>query len=375
MPETIEGLGRALTVLGLEDKFLSNGELSNYPLAQRGRITEEIIHEKLSLGRWTTVIRMIYGGLGKADALYDGDREKLKDDIVKSAVEHKEENHSREEVFNVLAKSREDDLIFKLATSIQDLNHEGFISAKSKIDFSFLDDPDQGPARTTTLNEIAAKKALEDHNYESAFYHLDSLHDKRGIGRLFNILLNRNSGIYFNESLAEKISLCDESQKDSRLKRLVLSFGKKNRGLTPLKAYELQRKHNVLLSEEEKTSLYDQISSDAGTYDIEKLAKLQRDPELILLWAKKHSSSEPKVAYELFTQLGYEGEEVDTALLSGLSHDSFMEKHQTLEVSQIDESHLRRIYPNAPLHHQEQIALHLKDKEELKRLRAYLYRQ
>ena len=49
-------LGRALTILGLEDKFLSNGELSNFPLLERGKIANDIISEKLNHGRWEKVV-------------------------------------------------------------------------------------------------------------------------------------------------------------------------------------------------------------------------------------------------------------------------------------------------------------------------------
>ena len=53
-------LGNALTALGLENQFLSNGELSNFPLVERGRIANGIIAEKLRLGRWEGVVQMMY---------------------------------------------------------------------------------------------------------------------------------------------------------------------------------------------------------------------------------------------------------------------------------------------------------------------------
>ena len=48
-------LGGALTALGLEDKFLANGELTNFPLLERGRLANAIIDEKLKAGKWQTL--------------------------------------------------------------------------------------------------------------------------------------------------------------------------------------------------------------------------------------------------------------------------------------------------------------------------------
>src|SRR3989344_6485389 len=134
--QEVLNLGRAITRLGLEDKFLANGELSRFPLADRGTIANEIIAEKLRLGRWQSVIKMMYGGLGKADALYEGDREELKASILKSAMENPGSGleYPKGEIIDVLRRAGEADLLFRLATLMPNLKYGHFNEMVSSVD-------------------------------------------------------------------------------------------------------------------------------------------------------------------------------------------------------------------------------------------------
>src|SRR3989344_4906059 len=117
MTNPTANLGSALTILGLEDQFLANGELTHLPLLERGRMASAIIDEKLRLGKLQTVVHMIYGG-GKADALFDGDRNELKARIVAAAQQRTNPDPGLTEfTLETLVKANEHDLLFRLAIS------------------------------------------------------------------------------------------------------------------------------------------------------------------------------------------------------------------------------------------------------------------
>ena len=218
--QNVSNLGRALTRLGLEDRFLSNGELSNFPLVERGAIANGIIAEKLRLGRWQSVVNMMYGGFGKADALYEGDRIELRESILNSAREHSDTDYARREAVEVLAKAGEADLLLRLATVLPDLKYQDFSDMTGRIKSSFFNDPEFGPQRAQILHQTAANKAFSEKKYESAFLHFSEEKDNDGIGRVFDSVLSHEGGSY-SEDLLEKIALSDPAQKDNRLKRVV----------------------------------------------------------------------------------------------------------------------------------------------------------
>jgi len=252
--DKVSGLGNALTALGIEDRFLSDGELTNFPLLERGRIANGIIAEKLRLGRWQTVVEMMYGGFGKADALYEGDRDQLRDDIVRTAVEHSKSARIHGTI-DVLAKAGENDLLFRLATNIPSLNYEDFMEATHGIDSSYFKDAAQGVQRKHTLHEIAGKKALAEGEYSAAFMHFDEIKDLEGLAQVFDATLALR-GRHSSGEWLERIALSDPAQEDDRLKRVVLSsLSDEGGGLNPLAAYELAKKYNVALTSKEVNAL------------------------------------------------------------------------------------------------------------------------
>jgi len=368
--QDVSNLGKVLTVLSLEDKFLSNGELSNFKLVERGSIAKGIIEEKLRLGKWQGVVQMIYGGFGKADALYEGDRNKLRNDIIKSATEHpKSLDFRRGEVFNCLEKAGENDLLFKLATNIFNLNYEDFNLAVGKINRSYFDDVGKGAQRKHVWHQTAADKAMNEENYYSAFHHFSEIGDNAGVDRIFETTLNKSSG-----DLLEKIALSDPAQKDERLKRMVLSsISETEGGLNPLAAFELYKKYNVSLSAEEKSTLQERVAESTDSWDVDR--KLSRNPEERLLWAKKHARDEPKTAYKIFTEQEFNGAPVIKAVKAGLSLKSYQNEEKTLGTSEISESHLRKAYKTASFDVKVQIASHLKDSDKLQELSGQAHKR
>jgi len=367
--QNVANLGSALTALGLEDKFLSSGELSNFSLVERGRIANGIIAEKLRLGRWEAVVRMIYGEFGKIDVLYDGDRNELRERIVKSATEHSKSAQLGEETLEALFEAGENDLIFRLATNVSTLNYKDFNAAVRYVSSDYFSDAEQGDQRKIKLHQIAASKAMKEREYDSAFNHLSEIGDIEGIGQVFEATLEDRDRWHSGE-LLEKILLSDDSRKDERLKRIVLSSISEKSGLDPLVAFELYKKYgNDLSSQEAKTlqvKLVESLAESASGYDINRI--FIDNPEVRLLWAEKHAKDEPRVAYSIFRQQEFDGTSVIVAVQEGLSLGSYQNEERALSTSEVAEAHLRRAYETASFDIRVKIASHLKDSGELQRL-------
>jgi len=357
-------LGNALTALGLEDVFLSNGELSRFPLVERGRITNGIIAEKLRLGRWQSVIDMIYGGSGNASALFDGDRDALKAGILKSATEHYSGKGITQTTIDALVKSGESDLLFTIATSANS-SYEEFTEISGHIDSSYFTDAKHGAERSQRLHDIAGKLALREKRFDSAYRHFSKIGDADSINGVFDAALDIQDR-HSSRTLLEEIALSDSSQKDERLRRIVLkSISEKDR-FNPLAIFELANKHGVKLSYEEKAKLQKRLADSLSRYDVEK--KLGDHPDEKLLWAKRHAKDEPRAAYKIFTQQGYDGTPVVAAVQSGLSMERYKNEERALKASSVSETHLRRAYQTASFDVKVQIASHLKETKGLQEL-------
>ncbi len=221
MQNNASNLGVALTSLGLEDKFLSNGELSNYPLAERGEITNGIIEEKLKSGRWPRVIDMVYGGFGKADALYDGDKEKLRESILSSARSHPDPETSINESLSSLTKFGENELLFELVSDVLTLRLDEYTSIASKIDKDFWEDSEKGSERKRKFNETALSKAMNEGEYYPAYGFLKELGDEERIDNLFDLLLTKSVYSSYNtKSLLELIYKSNPGKRHDRIKKL-----------------------------------------------------------------------------------------------------------------------------------------------------------
>lgn len=373
--EQPESLGRALTALGLEDRFLSNGELKNFPLMQRAQIANEIIADKLARGRWTSVVEMIYGGFGKADALYDGDREQLKVAIVESAKKTSRPDFSGDAI-HTLAEHNEDDLIFRLATALP-LKFEEFNEAMKGINLAYFEDPIEGAKRKQAYHTLAAQKALKERKDSEAFHHFKTINDEAGMTAVFNsFVAGRDGGFDYYHSLGDAETFAESSSsnpkvKESRLKKLVsLACAAKNRSSSnSLHAWGIVKRHNLQLSDVEKKKLYDAVAETADAHEF--LGKsVDADPELLLLWAKKHFTKDPLHAYGVFESQGYKGEEVLEAVRTALTSKDGQRRSSDEQspVSHFSDAHLNAAYADLPFDTRTSIAFHLKDAKKFQAL-------
>jgi len=368
---TTENLGAALTALGLEDKFLSNGELALFPLVERGRIANSILAEKLRRGRWQGVIEMIYGGVGKADALFEGDREQLKRDIVESAKKDRE-GSSRGYInrvsaaVKVLKEKKEDDLLFALATSVQ-MEDPEFEDAVGAIQDSYFRDPVQGQERLRVIDRMRGQMALRNEKYLDAAQFFKRAGDQEQVEAMWDRFFSQEHPClsYPEEDgirQLEEIALSNEEKRESRLKKLVLEIASGNFANEPLEALRLYREHKVQLTEQEKKVFYEAVASKLHAYQIKEHVK--DDRELALLWAQRHAKSDPIEVYQIFLRMGYEGNEVVSAVLAGLTHG----REKKLDIGSVKEEHLRKAYKKLPFEFKVFVASHLKDKGALREL-------
>ncbi|MDP3027004.1 MAG: hypothetical protein Q8N63_04805 [Nanoarchaeota archaeon] len=360
-----ENLGRAITALGLEGMFLANDEIANFPLVNRGHIFTEIISEKLNRGEWMPVLEMIYGDSGKAGFLYEGNRDQLKEKIIQSAQKSGSEE-IRNGVVETLIKNKEHDFLFRLANTLP-LSYRGFIEAADRIPSSYFEDINQGKQRIQTLHEIAGRKALGEGEHSSAQYHFKLINDKNGIQETFDSFMLRGD-FQSSADFAEEVALSVPEKRESALKKIIMSCVDKEKGISPVFAFGLYKKHAVALSDGEKEILYYCAAERAESYEIDR-APLNTDSQLKLLWAKKRFQSEPKKAYEIFRDNGYNGAEKRIAVREALELERYGNRTEALGPEEIEKADLKDAYKSpASLEVKIRIAVHLKDVQELRKL-------
>ncbi len=380
----IRNLGRAITSLGLEDKFLADGALSDFTLLERAEIANEIISEKLNFGRWESVVQMIWGGLGKADALYDGNKDTLKKGILESAKKQtelkSESSDSCAKSIETLAKKGEYDFIFNLMTSMPNLGYDDFIKMCQYLPATHFEG-DEGAQRKDTLGKVAGEKAMRERKYDSALINFEQVGNEDAIEEIFNEVIKpetKSSRDYSRVGILEEIAMRgDHEKREERLRKMFSGYIAGELEMEVVKAFNLFKP--IPLSEGERAALYDAVAKKVSIFELKpresefhggkREAKIQ-DSELALLWARKHAEKDPDDAYSIFLEQGYTGEEVLTAVVTGITlNERGREKHSNgLDLEDIKPEHLREVYAVLPFNLQIRVSQHLKDKTELARL-------
>ncbi|MBU3913785.1 MAG: hypothetical protein KKE50_06865 [Nanoarchaeota archaeon] len=371
-------LGKAITVLGLEDELLSNGHLVNYPLLTRGGIANGIIDAKLRLGRWSSVVDMIFGGFGKADALYEGDKDKLRQGILESARRNSSDPYFGDKTVSVLLKSKEYDLLFNLSHTLP-LRYEDFVAVVHKIPDTFFQEQGVGAERKQTFNSNAAEKALSERKYGSAIEYYRRASNLQALSTVFEEVLAEkakdSSGSYDTlllHSELEAILTTDERLKPERVKRVLASC--KEKPSDAQFALRVYIEHKPEMTEQEQEAFYTKVAKNLSPHDIFNIQDrkthrtLDVDPKLKLIWAKQHAKDNPRTAYQIFVEQKYNGSELVEAVNAGLEMDSYQNKERFLSPSNVQEAHLRAAFPSAPIKAKTAIARKLKDATGLQAL-------
>lgn len=339
--QNMSNFGSVLTILGFEDKFLSSEKFSGLPPLEKICLVTNIINEELKLGRWEKVVQTMYGDPSNISELYDGDKDKLEEEIVKSS-RHRS-TYMKTEAVNTLKKAGKDGLLFKLAFNIPDLHYEEFMQIAQSADSNFFADAQEGEQRKQRLNQTAADLAMKEEKYRNAFYHFKSIDNTKKINNIFEIVLEKKVG-YDDERLLQEIALSNKTQKESRLRKIILKSASGE--FNSLTAFALYQKHDIQLLSDEKQNLQKEVVKSSRRHDITNT--FSKHPEIQLLWAKQNAEDEPKTAYNIFKEQEYSGEEVTRAVQAGLNLDAFNNKEKVMDTSEINEQHLKEAYSSAP---------------------------
>lgn len=370
-PET---LARTLVNLGIDSNFLKNGELQQLPRDARGRIVDEIVDQRLSSGRWQGVVEMIFGGLGKADVLYGGSPEDLRRRIVDSVGVSPDQTIDPK-VFETLEERGERELLYGIAMAA---GSEFSFNNAERIVSPLFQDPEKGEERKREFHTRAANSYLKGRNYRSALDHFAEIEDSDGVADVFERGFVELAGGSLTEEMKRPVldaALYSPEHKDERLKRIILTSLQEEGGITSQRAFDLFREHEVLLTDEERTALYDSAAENFSDYDLTEWKgegwerdrrKVEIDPELSLLWAKKHTETDPIESYHIFRRQNYEGPETLTAARSGL--EKVLEEPSYREVphlspGDVSPEHLRAVYSEVPIGLRKNIAIILRDQE------------
>ncbi len=358
-------LGRAITSLGLDSEFLSKGGLEDFSVPEKSQLVNGIVDENLKRGRWQAVLYMIYRDPSNVSMLYDGDRSELKDRILESA--QKCPGSLTEKTMRTLKDKGEQKLLFRLATETP-FDYETFEYLTYSIK-DYLSDPEQGIQRRKTLNLVLGKAAFKCKDFGNALRYFEEAENTEGIEEIYGEVIS-GKGISDERSrgdIGERAALADPTQKERKLRGLVLAALPKKGNINPWKAFQIFKKYGVLLSSGERDMLYDRTAAEnISIHDV----KEADDSELSLRWAKKHTDSDPQEAYVILNKEEPDGKDVLMAANSGIkySNDFQKEKYYGLPLSKINKTHLKKLLPKAPFDIKVEIARHLKDEKALKSL-------
>jgi len=355
-------LGRAVTSLGLDFDFLSKGGLKDFSVPEKSQFINGIVDENLKRGEWQAVLALIYKDCSNVSMLYDGDRSKLKDRILESA--QRCPGTLAEKTITTLKDKGEQELLFRLATEAPfDYETLGFLTNSIG---NYLCAPEQGTQRTKTLSLVLGRAAFKHKKFQDALKHFEEVENTEGIEKIFEAVVSGEEVPYHSrEDIGERAALADPTQKESRLKKLVLGAIRK-RNINPWEAFQIFKKYDVPLSLLERSILYNRAAEKISTHEIEEV----NDSELSLRWAKKHTDSDPREAYPILNKEEPNGEDVLKAAISGIKYDRDSRKREYygLSLDKISDAHLKKLLSKAPFDIRVKIAGHFKDEKTLRNL-------
>ncbi len=357
-------LGRAVASLDLDHEFLSK-DLESFSVPEKSQLVSGIVDENLKRGRWISIVEMIYKDSSNIGILYDGNRSELEDRILESAQKCPEPFIG--ETIRTLKDQGKQELLFRLATEVP-FDYKILKSLKNSIG-DYLSDSEKGEQRTKTLYSALGNTAFKHKNFADALIYFERVGDKEGMGKIFEAAISEEDALSsYSMDFWEEVALVDPAQKGSRLKRLVLTALSKKGERDPWKAFQIFKKYNVSISPKEKSTLYDRATENILASNV----KEANDLEFSLLWAKKHTDSDPIEAYKILNRQEPDGEDVLKAAISGIEYkeDSLRREKYGLSLSQISETHLKKILleTKTPFKVRVKIARNLKNEEELKNL-------
>ena len=361
--------GRLIAALSLEQLVLANGVLPNSPLMERVSLVKGIVTGLLEQGQWNDAVRLVYQDGSPARALFDGDWEGLRKDILASVQKPQRFHYIGDKVAELLIKHDEAGLLYDIAC-ILPLETKEFKNIMEMVDSKL---PQQ--QMKDGYNTLAVR-AQEQQKFGEAYAYYQKAENTEAVDWLYQNLFEHFVPVYLDTllTIAEETNTTLNSRVAQTVyavlqKPELLQFSRDaSRRLT-----NLVREHKIALSTSRDDMLKDALVSKFALYELKDIAG--EDPSFSLRWAKSHAQSDPKDAYGVFKSRKYVGPEVATAVQQGLINNKKHDHYQGLAPTQIEESHLRQTYDSLSLECKVTVAVHLKDSALLQDLSRQYKRQ
>lgn len=355
--EQTVNLGRALTVLGLEDRLLK--ALPNRPINERPHLAKGIIDGLLERGAWQDAVQLVYSN--PINILLGSD-EDFKKSVFK-CLDQREKVLIYDSTKELLYKHWSQEDLCKLATyPLYNEEKDAMSIARS------LDNENK-----IKVYNLLGERALQRNDFEAAYKFFNSAENKEEIDKLYKKTIKNIT----KSNISLLIDLAEDApeQRDSRLSEIIQSTLKNSKLKKYLangggeRLYSLCKKYNLQLSKENNNKLLNFAAKTLSSWQIK-----QENNDVKLKWALEHAKKTPALAYKILKQQKYKGPEVLTAALQGIlnigADDS--EDH-CLYIRDVEKKDLQAIYKNTSKRIQARIAMHLNKKKDMLKLSKWFY--
>lgn len=358
-PEKVKE-GRFLASLKLEQRILADGVLPNSPAEDRFSLVKGILTGLLEKGRWEEALGLVYGNT-PVRALFDGDWSSFRQQAIE-AIQRGKEDYVSSATIKALIEKKETELLYHLAL--------GRSQGRVRIDhndsiYSVLHQNDLPRYRQLQIHH--AEKELQEGNLLGAAQHFEDAGEKARALELYEKILE-NPQENWDKAFQAAYKFENRRKRLAGVVQKALSDDQKLKDHRFVQSlHELCKKEYLYLPPEDQAKLEEaRVITSATPLE-------HSTPEQQLLWAKTHVHDSPQTAYLVFKEQKYEGPEILPAVKRGLQQPLREHDNQKLDIRTVTPEHLRAVYAEMPLELQVNIAYHLKDQPELRRLsKTYL---
>ncbi len=370
--------GRFLSALSLEEQVLADGVLPNSPVMERLSLVKGILTGLLEQGRWQDAVQRVYTDGSIVRGLFDGDWADFRQGVLESA-KRKGDGYLSKETVDLLLRHKESSLLYNLITELP--VGEGLADDLLENEDLNISKQQRQQAYSSLGQRMLKEKDLlgKSPKYQQAYRYFVKADDRDAIDLLYQTLFNKIRLGGVDEAKEVDINLLismaefNLEKAPERVEQVVSALLSRPELLperwdnrTATQVYELARKYKIPLPPQDKRTLMTVLAKGLAEWDLERL----KDPELSLLWAQHHAEKCPSKAYAIFLKQNYEGEEVLTAVKSGLTGSQYK-----LELTAIRKKDLEAAYSSLPLGVRVAIAADLKDQEKLRELSRELVKK
>ncbi len=364
-----ENLGRLTASLKLEEEVINNGILPKKSLAEKVSFVKGLIDHFVDNGDFVEAISLVTKKDSSVRLLYDGNLDEL---YTKAVSSIKRDDFKLYEdgsidtscrginIFNSLPDNKKDlifeyifnkNLDYKTSSEIFALYSLSEKIPKNKLNEYYYKIANQEKSEYPGLSFILFKKINDK---KSAEYLYKELSDNFSLKNL-ELLLDFTNNFEYGKKKIEKENII----------RKTLSFENIPENIGKL-IYYIINSESILIASEQRDRINDIVAKNMESYEIDK----GKHPDLELKWAKFNFRKDPELAYKLFLEHNYNGNEIiDCAEIIVDRIVNINNVSERMNVNNFKKEHLEKVYSKSKhIKVREFLAKNLDDKVELKRL-------